>query len=404
MTEPGTTAASTPAAPPPGTPAAPARGLSAIVQRLLIGAAAPLLALAFALVISGAVLRLTGNNPFSAFSSMYHYGTRRDSVIFALNTAGPYYISGLAVAVGFKMNLFNIGVEGQYRLAVLLAAAAGAAVVLPAPLHVAFILLVAMAVGSAWAAIAGVLKATRGVSEVISTIMLNIIAFGLTAFLLTRYLKAKSVKGNLAVTTTLIPKSGWLPSLDPLLRGIGIKPPQGYSLSGFLVICVVAGLAYYLLIWRTRFGFDLRTTGWNIRAAASSGVRPASMVVRAMLISGALAGVVGLGPLLSNYHQYTDNIPGGIGFTGIAIALLGRNNPVGVAVGAFLWAIMERSGEILAFNNVPKEIVTILEGVLVLSVVVAYEVVRRARQVQEERAVARRLARQSAAPEPVPVA
>jgi simple sugar transport system permease protein len=157
---------------------------------------------------------------------------------------------------------------------------------------------------------------------------------------------------------------------------------------------VFVGIIYYLLLWRTRFGFDLRATGWNFHAAAASGIRPRAMIIRTMLISGAIAGLVGLGPLLSNYHQYTDNIQGGIGFTGIAIALLGRNNPIGVAIGAFLWAIMERSGEILAFNNVPKEIVTILEGVLVLSVVVAYEVVRRAGQAQEERAVARRLARE----------
>jgi simple sugar transport system permease protein len=297
------------------------------------------------------------------------------------------------------MNLFNIGVEGQYRLAVLLAAAAGAAVTLPAPLHVLFIILVAMAVGSAWAGIAGVLKATRGVSEVISTIMLNTIAFGLTAYLLTRHLREKARTGSLTVKTPLIPRSGWLPSLDPLLRAIGFNPPQGYSLSSFLVIGLIAGFLYYVLVWRTRFGFDLRATGWNVHASASSGVRPARMVVIAMLISGAIAGLVGLGPLLSNFHQYSDNIQGGIGFTGIAVALLGRNNPVGVAIGAFLWAIMERSGEILAFNNVPKEIVTILEGVLVLSVVVAYEVVRRARQAQEERTVARRLARASGRPD-----
>jgi simple sugar transport system permease protein len=344
--------------------------------------------------VSGIVLWITGNNPFSAFNSMYHYGTRRDSIIFALNTAGPYYVSGLAVAIGFKMNLFNIGVEGQYRLAVLLAAAAGAAIALPAPLQVAWIILVAMVVGSAWAAIAGLLKAFRGVSEVISTIMLNTIAFGVTAYLLIHQLRQKAGRGDLTIKTPLIPRSGWLPSLDPVLRAIGIHPPRGYSLSSFLVICVFVGIIYYLLVWRTRFGFDLRATGWNFHAAAASGIRPRAMIIRTMLISGAIAGLVGLGPLLSNYHQYTDNIQGGIGFTGIAIALLGRNNPIGVAIGAFLWAIMERSGEILAFNNVPKEIVTILEGVLVLSVVVAYEVVRRAGQAQEERAVARRLARE----------
>jgi simple sugar transport system permease protein len=232
---------------------------------------------------------------------------------------------------------------------------------------------------------------------VISTIMLNTIAFGITAYLLIHYLRQKAVRGNLIVKTPLIPRSGWLPSLDPLLRAVGIHPPQGYSLSSYLVIGLIAGIFYYLLVWRTRFGFDLRATGWNFHAAAASGVRPRAMIIRTMLISGALAGLVGLGPLLSTYHQYTDNIQTGIGFTGIAVALLGRNHPIGVAIGAFLWAIMERSGEILSFNNVPKEIVTIMEGVLVLSVVVAYEVVRRIRLAQEQRTVARRLAR---TPEP----
>jgi simple sugar transport system permease protein len=369
------------------------RGPGQLLRQVGLGLSAPALALVFALTVSGIVLWITGYNPFSAFNSMWHYGTRRDSIIFALNTAGPYYVAGLAVAIGFKMNLFNIGVEGQYRLAVLIAAAAGAAVVLPAPIQVLWIVFVAMVVGSVWAAIPGLLKAYRGVSEVISTIMLNTIAFGITAYLLIHYLRQKAVRGNLIVKTPLIPRSGWLPSLDPLLRAVGIHPPQGYSLSSYLVIGLIAGIFYYLLVWRTRFGFDLRATGWNFHAAAASGVRPRAMIIRTMLISGALAGLVGLGPLLSTYHQYTDNIQTGIGFTGIAVALLGRNHPIGVAIGAFLWAIMERSGEILSFNNVPKEIVTIMEGVLVLSVVVAYEVVRRIRLAQEQRTVARRLAR-----------
>jgi simple sugar transport system permease protein len=369
-----------------------------LLRRVGLALSAPALALIFALTVSGIVLWITGYKPFSAFNSMYHYGTRRDSIIFALNTAGPYYMAGLAVAIGFKMNLFNIGVEGQYRLAVLLAASAGAAVSIPAPFEVLWIMLVAMGVGSLWAAIPGLLKAFRGVSEVISTIMLNTIAFGVTAYLLIHYLRQKAVRGNLIVKTPLIPRSGWLPSLDPVLRGMGIRPPQGYSLSSFLVICLLAGMVYYLLVWRTRFGFDLRATGWNFHAAAASGVRPRAMIIGTMLISGALAGLVGIGPLLSNYHQYTDNIPSGIGFTGIAVALLGRNHPIGVAIGAFLWAIMERSGEILSFNNIPKEIVTIMEGVLVLSVVVAYEVVRRARQAQEQRTVARRLSSEGVGP------
>jgi simple sugar transport system permease protein len=146
---------------------------------------------------------------------------------------------------------------------------------------------------------------------------------------------------------------------------------------GFLLVAAGVGFAYWWLLGRTRFGFDLRAAGANSAAALAGGVDVRRMVVTAMLISGGLAGLVGLPLMLGEYHQFTSQFPAGIGFTGIAIALIGRNHPVGIAFGALLWSFLDRSQQILDLESIPKEIVQILQGVSVLAVVVAYELVRR---------------------------
>ncbi|MCU1453089.1 MAG: sugar transporter permease [Acidimicrobiales bacterium] len=340
--------------------------------------AAPLLAVAVAVAASALVLLATGNSPSKVFWVMAVKGTKTEAVVSMLNRAGPYYISGVAVAIGFKMNLFNIGVEGQYRLAALLAAAAGAAVTLPAPLHVLVILLVAMATGALWAVIPGLLKATRGVSEVISTIMLNAVAGGVTALLLEQYLKAPQEQGGYTVGTRPIGASGRFPSLNAAIAHLGIHLPAANRLQAYIFVAVAVGVAYHLLVWRTRFGFDLRASGSNPSAAEASGVDAKRMIVAAMAISGAFAGLVGLSQVLSEAGRYTsDTVIGGLGFTGIAVALLGRNHPLGIALGALLWAFMDAVQTPLANEGLPKQITAIMQGLIVLSVVVAYEVVRR---------------------------
>jgi simple sugar transport system permease protein len=317
---------------------------------------------------------------------MWQYLDSADSLVAIINRAVPYYVAGVAVAIGFKMGLFNIGADGQYRLAALIAAAAGAAVSLPAPLHVAFILLVAVAVGGAWAAVAGVLKVTRGVNEVVSTIMLNFIATGISAFLLAEYFRDNNA--SLVAQTERLPRSAWVPSLNRLLETFGYHLPQGTILQGFLVGAIIVGIGYYVVVWRTRFGFELRTTGVNAAAARSAGVNPKAMILKAIVLSGMVAGLIGMAPLLCDpeLHQYADTFPTAIGFTGIAIALLGRNSPGGIAVAAFVWAALERAGQALPPIGVPQEIVKILQGTLLLTAVIAFEVVRRfasAAQVRE---------------------
>ncbi|MGY1842586.1 ABC transporter permease [Modestobacter sp. SYSU DS0875] len=357
------------------------------VRRLGTALLAPVLAIVVALVISALVIVLIGENPLSALEVMLDFGDspsqQTQAMVVILNRAVPLFLAGLAVSVAFRMGLFNIGVEGQYRLATILAAAAGAAVALPAPLHVLLIIVVAMLVGAFWAGIVAVLKVTRGVSEVISSIMLNFIALGLASYLLTGPLRG-SEPGASIITTADIPESGWFPSLNGVFGVLGLAEPRS-ELYGFLLVAAVAGIVIAVLIKRTRFGFDLRATGISPSAATASGVDARGMVLKTMLISGAVAGLIGLPDLLGSSHHYGTEFTTGLGFLGIAVALLGRNNPLGIAFGALLFGFLDRAAIPLQFEGIPASVVTIIQGTIVLAVVVANEIARRVTRRQAER-------------------
>ncbi|HWJ61253.1 MAG TPA: ABC transporter permease [Acidimicrobiales bacterium] len=371
-----------------------------MIRRITMALAAPVLAIAFAMAVSAIMLALTDYSATEVFRVIFDDGFSRTNLVTTVNRAAPYYISGVAVAIGFKMNLFNIGVEGQYKLAALFAAAAAAAVELPAPLHVLFTLLVAMLVGAAWASIPALLKAYRGVSEVISSIMLNATALGVGAFFIQRWLRAPATESPVLGTRTISP-SGQLPSLNGLLGVIGIDVPDATRVQSYVVVAAIVGVAYYLLIWRSRYGFDLRATGSNAEAATASGVNSKRMIITAMLISGAVAGLIGMNNIMGPAARYTDvSVVTGLGFTGIAIALLGRNNPVGIAFAALLWAFMDAVQTPLSNANLPKQITSIMQGITVLSVVIAYEVVRRISARQELAGLRREVTAGGAAPPP----
>ncbi|MGH8867829.1 MAG: ABC transporter permease [Actinomycetes bacterium] len=362
-------------------------------ERILLGLAAPVLAIVVAGLLTSLVLVVSGDSPFAVFSSMIDYGENPDTIVAVINRATTYYLSAVAVAIGFKMKLFNIGVDGQYRLAALLAAAVGGAVDLPAPLHVLLIVVVAVLVGGMWAGIAGLLRVTRGVSEVISTIMLNFIATGIIAYLLHTDRLAVAIAGSNNIGTKPIPPSG-------RVGGIDLIPGANTEVFGFVVVAVLVGIAYWVLLNRTRFGFDLRAAGSSATAAVASGVNVKKMIVAAMALSGAVAGLVGMPQLLGASYTYALDFPAGLGFTGIAIALLGRNHPVGIAFSALLFAYLDRSAQILDFESVPPEVILIMQGLIVLSVVVAYEVVRRFGLAQQQKKVGEQLAEDEPGPAP----
>ncbi|MPZ60352.1 MAG: ABC transporter permease [Propionibacteriales bacterium] len=296
-----------------------------------------------------------------------------------INNSVVLYLSGLAAAICFRMKLFNIGVEGQYRVAVFAAAVFAGQAWLPGYLNTAVAVLVAMLVGALWAGIAGLLRATRGVSEVISTIMLNSIAGTLVAYLL----RQVGERRGETMTTTPLPRDSWV-------GGIPLIPGEASKVYGFAVLAVLAGVAYWLILNRTRFGFELRATGASQPAALASGVDVKRMVVMAMLLSGAVAGLVGMPLLFGTDHAYASTFQSGIGFTGIAVALLGRNHPIGIALGAIVFSfLIEQSNVLDIVAQVSPDVVVVTQGVIVMSVVIAYEVVRRYRNTAEQRGVAR---------------
>lgn len=353
----------------------------AILRRIGLALAAPLLALVIAAAFTSLILEATGNDTAAFWEIMTTWPENRQ-IVNILNSSGILYLSGIAAAIGFRMNLFNIGVEGQYRLATFAAAVVAGEAWLPGAANTILAIVVAMVVGAAWAGLAGLLRVTRGVSEVISTIMLNAIAGLLVGFLIAKV----GVRTGVSTSTKNIPEESWV-------GGITVFGDTPTELYGLVLLSVVVGVGFGVLLNRTTFGFNLRATGQSETAAVAAGVNVKRMVVTSMLLSGAVAGLIGMPVLFGQAHNYGTSFQLGIGFAGIAIALLGRNNPIGIAFGALIFAYLSEQGNVLnILAGISPDIVAVTQGIIVLAVVIAYEVVRRYRVRLEQSTVAEQVA------------
>ncbi len=363
-----------------------------MIRRIAFIAAAPLAAFALTLVISSLALVVFGSNPIDAFSDMIGHASELETQVDILNRATPLYLSAVAAAIGFRMNLFNIGVEGQYLFGYIIAAQVGTMLALPAIIHIPVILITAMITGGLFAAIAGILKVTRGVNEVISTIMLNSIAVaGIIAALQGRWQPEQEEFTATTLGTAPIDDTGLLPNINGLVEIFTREIEQGGELTGMLLVAIGVGVAYHLLLTRMRFGFDLRASGLNPFAARAGGVAPKQMIVAAMFLSGAVAGLIGMVELAEEGRFPADPIQG-LGFAGIAVALLGRNHPGGMAFSALLFAFLDVSAGILqSTQTATKEIVNIMQGIVLLAAVIAYGITKRVQTREEARATAEAL-------------
>jgi simple sugar transport system permease protein len=351
-------------------------GLNRIFTALL----APLVAVVAAMVITSVVIAVVGDSPADFWEIIFSAPADRVYVNI-VNQSSMIFLSGLAAAIGFRMNLFNIGVEGQYTVAAYAGAVVAGAAFFPGLLNVLVALLVAMLAGAVWAGLAGLLRVTRGVSEVISTIMLNAIGLTLVGYLLNTYGQRL---GN-GRRTTPIPQDSRLGGWTPFLERDG-------AIWTLVLLAVLAGVAFSVLVNRTRFGFELRATGFSESAATASGVNVRRMVVISMMLSGMIAGLVWMPALFGQAHSYGTSFQIGLGFIGIAVALLGRNRPLGIMFGSVLFAFLnEQSNRLTLETDISQDIVQITQGVIVLAIVVAYEVVRRYRVAAEQRNVSTRL-------------
>jgi simple sugar transport system permease protein len=351
-----------------------------LVRRIGLGLAAPVLALAISAIFSSLLLLSTGDDIAGFWRTLFTAPENRN-IVNILNYGSLLYMSGIAAAIGFRMNLFNIGVDGQYRIGFFVAAVVAGEAWLPGKANTVLAIAAAMLAGALWAGIAGVLRVTRGVSEVISTIMLNAISALLVGYLV----KKVGISSGVTTGTKPVPKDSWV-------GGISLFSDVPTELFGLAILAPVLGIAFFVVVNRTRFGYNLRATGTSQTAAVAAGVDVRRMVVISMLLSGMVAGLIGMATLFGSTHNYGSSFQSGIGFAGIAVALLGRNNPVGIAFAALIFSFLQDRGGLLNITaGISPEIIAVTQGIIVLAVVIAYEIVRRYRVTLEQAAVAREI-------------
>jgi general nucleoside transport system permease protein len=327
----------------------------------------PLVNLFIALVASAIVVALVGQSPVEVLNALIKgaLGTQR-GLSYTLYYATTFVFTGLAVAVAFHAGLFNIGGEGQAMLGGLGASllALWLAPALPAWLVLPLMLLAAALFAVLWALIPAYLQAYRGSHIVITTIMFNFLASSLLVYLLVNVLKPP---GEMNVQSAVFAASAKMPGVHEALRWIGIAWPSS-PLNLSVLIAVAASVGVYLLLWKTRIGYQLRASGASHGAAVYAGITPQRQVLIAMAVSGALAGMVAMNEVSGVHTKLLPDFVAGAGFTGIAVALMGRNHPVGIVLSSLLFGLIFQGGAEVAFEvkDFTKDMVVMLQGFIVL--------------------------------------
>lgn len=355
---------------------------------ILLEKITPLIAVIFALLVGAIVIMLIGENPVFVYKTLFSNAIgNRDGWGNVLFRATPLIFTGLTVAFAFRCGLFNIGGEGQMYIGTFLATWVGFTFTsLPAFILIPLCILAAAAGGALWAAVPGILKAKTGVHEVIVTIMMNWIAASLTFFLVLKFkapptaaMVAAGVK-QMIPHTSEIAEAARLPRLYTIFKFLNIDFPSYNQVNiSFLIAVGVAILAYYIL-WKTNLGYEIRAVGYNPLAAEYGGISVAKNIVLAMVISGAFAGLVGTNEVMGFKYRWRQELFTGLGFNGIAVALLGKNHPLGVVLAAILFGILNYGGAIVNIfteGRIPRELIMVLQAVIVIFVVISDEVVKR---------------------------
>jgi simple sugar transport system permease protein len=327
----------------------------------------PLIQITLAFLCSGLVILVIGENPLEALrllvTGAFGYG---EAIGYTLYYSTNFIFTGLAVAVAFHAGLFNIGGEGQAYIGGLGAGLICLALdaTLPAALLIPLGLIASALFGAAWAFLPGYLQAKRGSHIVITTIMFNFIASALMVYLMVNVLIQP---GQMSPESRELATNAWLPFMHELLAGLGIgvaRSPLNLAFVWALICCLLV----WGLIWHTRWGYAIRAVGSNETAAVYAGIRPTRVVIATMLVSGALAGFVGLNEIMGVQHRLLLDFTAGYGFTGIAVALMGRSHPLGIVLAALLFGALYQGGTELVFEmpTVTPELVVVIQGLVIL--------------------------------------
>lgn len=327
----------------------------------------PLWNLLIALLVAGGVVLLIGASPLQALTVLLEgaLGSAR-GLGYTLYYTTTFIFTGLAVAVAFHGGLFNIGGEGQATLGgigvALLSLWLGPK--LPAVVMLPLAILAAAAFGMLWAAVPGYLQAWRGSHVVITTIMFNFLAASLNGYLLVNWLRPS---GSMSVESSDFAPSARMPAIHELAARFGWELPSS-PLNLSIVLAVLACVFVWWFLWRSRAGYVLRAVGANANAAHYAGIRPRWQVLAAMGLSGALAGLVGINEIAGVQGKLTLDFVAGAGFTGIAVALMGRNHPVGIVLASLLFGVLYQGGVEVSFEvpGFSREMVVTVQGLIVL--------------------------------------
>jgi simple sugar transport system permease protein len=325
----------------------------------------PIIAIVAAFIVGGIIVACIGDDPILAYRLLIGSALSwPDGIGYTLFYATPLIFTGLAVAVGFRCGLLNIGAEGQLTIAAFATAWAGIEFAhLPWWVLIPLGCAVAILSGAAWAAIPGILKARFGSHEVINTIMLNFIAAGVASALTQSYFKEK---GDAILETLPIAAQAHIPRLGQIIPGLPLRLPLNVGFVFALMACAFV----YLFLWRTKWGYEIRATGSNPHAAEYAGISVKKQIVLAMAVSGGLAGLVAVNEVLGYRYRYYQSFSANYGFTGIAVALLGRNHPVGVFLAALFFGALTRGGLFVDIftEHVSRDLVFVLQALIILFV------------------------------------
>ena len=327
----------------------------------------PVLNLIAALTVAGVIIAIIGENPFVAMGVMIKGAFVYDGALgYTLFYTTNFIFTGLAVAVAFHAMLFNIGGEGQAMIGGL---GVGLVVlfldsVLPPLLVVILAVPAAAAFGAVWGVIPGWLQARRGSHIVITTIMFNFIASSIMVWLLAGMLMAP---GQMSPETRSFADGIYLPLVYEVLQMAGFSVSRS-PLNLSFVIALLACFGVWYLIWRTKLGYIIRATGHSERATIYAGHDPAKIIMLVMAISGALAGMMSLNEILGVQQRVILNFTSGYGFTGIAVALMGRNHPIGIVLASLLFGALYQGGAELdfEFQTITREMVLMIQGLIIL--------------------------------------
>jgi general nucleoside transport system permease protein len=318
-------------------------------------------------LIAGLVVLFIGQNPLAALYILVDgaFGSV-NNVFYTLYYATSFIFTGLAVAVAFHAGLFNIGGEGQAYIGglgvglICLALDRYMPWFVVAPLAI----IAGMVFGAAWALIPAWLQAKRDSHIVITTIMFNLIAASLMVYLLANLLRPT---GSMAPATRPFAAGGEIPRLGQFLEVFGMKAASAPANLMFFVALIAAWLVW-LLIWRTKLGYKMRTFGFNPTAASYAGISAARITIVTMLISGALAGLMAVNSIMGNVHKIEIDFVSGAGFVGIAVALMGRSHPVGVVLSSLLFGALYQGGAELSFSMpaISRDMILVIQALVIL--------------------------------------